>query len=167
MIDEAEARKLRDGVAEFNTFKDGLRQYKALILKNGTTAITDRGSLAEMEAMAKNLQLKVKNLGQLGVLSASDIPFIEKQIPEPSFFKTESGMQGALDATQKMMTKSILSTMAARGYQPDPQMAASLEVGGDASGPPQGKIPVSNGSETLYIDPSDESEAAADGYRRI
>jgi len=30
-----------------------------------------------------------------------------------------------------------------------------------------GKIAVSNGTETLYIDPADEAEAAKDGYRRI
>lgn len=35
------------------------------------------------------------------------------------------------------------------------------------SSAPEGKITVTNGTETLYIDPADEEEAAKEGFRRI
>lgn len=142
-IDETEARKLREGVAEFNTFREGLRQYQDLIRKHGTTEILDRGAAAEMDAMAKNLQLKVKNLAQLGVLSASDIPFIEKQIPAPGLLKTQGGMEGALKATNETMTRSILNTLAARGYQPTAEFRQSLQdmtAGAPAGAPSAGGL---------------------------
>ncbi len=43
--------------------------------------------------------------------------------------------------------------------------SAKIEIAPPAAEP--GKIAVSNGTETLYIDPADEAAAAQDGYRRI
>lgn len=133
-IDDTEAKKLREGVAEFQTFKRGVDEYRRMIEAHGTTEVFDRGTLAKMNALSKNLQLKVKNLAQLGVLSASDIPFIEKQIPGPGLFKTASGMKGALDATDSMMSSAIRDRMGASGYEPDESMAKLLGTGGGTGG---------------------------------
>jgi len=116
VVDDTEAKNLRSGVAEFETFKSGISEYKNLIKKYGTTEPTDRRAQGQLSAYAKNLQLRVKNLAQLGVLSASDIPFIEEQLPGPGVFRTKEGMLGALDTAEKLMTTSINKKLKTSGY---------------------------------------------------
>lgn len=116
-VDDIETRKLREGVPEFETFKTAVSDYKKLISKHGTQEMTDRRVQGSMSALAKNLQLKVKNLAQLGVLSASDVPFIEEQIPSPGVFKTKEGMLGALETAEKLMQTAIDNKMKVGGYE--------------------------------------------------
>lgn len=133
VIDDTEAKKLRDGLAEYRDFKNGIKEYRGLIDKYGTTELFDREGSAKLDAIAKNLQLKVKNLAQLGVLSASDVPFIEKQIPGPGIFTTRGGTLGGLDSTEKTMTEKFKNQMAARGYKANKDMEA--EFGGQTTQP--------------------------------
>lgn len=136
LIDDTEAKKLRDGLAEYESFKQGIKEYRNLIDKYGTTELLNRGGAAKLDAIAKNLQLKVKNLAQLGVLSASDIPYIEKQIPEPGIFTTREGSLGALDSTESTMTRSFENQMKARGYR---------RAGGGATMPAEAKPQTGSG----------------------
>lgn len=115
--DDIEVRKLREAAPEFKTFQSTIKDYQALIKKYGTQELTDREVQGKMEAMAKNLQLKVKNLAQLGVLSASDIPFIEEQIPSPGVFKSKQGMLGALQTAESMLEIAVNNKMQAGGYK--------------------------------------------------
>lgn len=117
VIDDVEAKKLRDGSAEFETFVQTAKEYRDMIDKYGTQEMTNPEVQARMESLAKNLQLKVKSLAQLGVLSATDIPFIERQISDPGFWKFESGMKGRLDTTSGMMQRSFENQMKSRGYK--------------------------------------------------
>ncbi len=162
-IDEIEARKLRDGLAEYRTFMATLNDYVKNVKDHGTTEWVG-AEAAEMQAQAKRLQLAVKNLAQLGVLSASDIPFIEQQIPNPGFFKSQSGMLGALASSKKMAGQSLRNQMLARGLELEDQ---SLIEGEAAAVPPSTMIKVTNGRETMEIEPADEADAARDGFRRI
>lgn len=167
-IEDAEAKKLREGVAEYQSFNRALTEYKGMVQKHGTTEVWDRAALAKMNALSKNLQLKVKNLAQLGVLSASDIPFIEKQIPGPGLFQTQSGMMGALDATGKTMSSSVRDRMAVSGYAPDAEMEKLLGGVDEAQDEAQaGKIKVRKGKEEFMIDPADLPDAEKDGFRRL
>lgn len=125
-IEAVEARDLRKGVAEFSTFDKLTKEYEAFIEKYGTQEVTDRRVEGEMKAYAKRLQLIVKNLAQLGVLSASDVPFIEEQIPGPGMFKTSEGMKGALSASHSMAATGLRTALAARGYEPTPEMEQRL-----------------------------------------
>ena len=124
--DETEAKKLRDGLAEYETFKQGLQEYRSLIDTYGTTEVLDREGAASLNAASKNLQLKVKNLAQLGVLSWSDIPFIERQIPKPGVFTTKSGTLGALKTTEKLMESSIMNRMKSSGYKQRNPMGGNI-----------------------------------------
>ena len=115
--DKTEAKKLREGKGEYDTFIQGLNDYRNLISQYGTTEVLDRGARGQLQSAAKNLQLKVKNLAQLGVLSFSDIPFIQEQIPEPGVFTTVSGAMGSLSQTEKMMRDSFNKRMKSSGYR--------------------------------------------------
>jgi len=157
-VDDIEARKMRDAVAESISFQDGLKAYRALIEKHGTSEITDRSVQAQMEAYAKQLQLTVKNMAQLGVLSASDIPFIEKPVPGPGFFKTKAGMLGALDTADAYMKSKVENKLKILGYAKEGASAGSTPPGGS------GKVRVSNGKETLEIPSSDLEDAQKDGF---
>lgn len=112
-----EAAKLRTGKGEFDTFMNDIQGYKNLITQYGPSEITDRYVQSQLKAAAKNLQLKVKNLAQLGVLSFSDIPFIEEQIPDPSIFTTSAGAMGALDQAEKAAKVAFKNNMSSHGYQ--------------------------------------------------
>lgn len=116
--DDVEVRKLRESAPEFETFKTAIKDYRDLISKYGTQEFSNRAVQGQLEALSKNLQLKIKNLAQLGVLSASDVPFIEKQIPSPGFFKTQAGMIGALDTVEKLMETAMMNKMKSGGYAP-------------------------------------------------
>ena len=116
-IEDTELKNLRSGITEFETFKSGMTEYKNLIGKYGTTELMDRNIQGQLNAYAKNLQLKVKNLAQLGVLSASDIPFIEEQIPSPGVFKTKEGMLGALGTAEKLMQTALENKLKVSGYR--------------------------------------------------
>lgn len=133
-LDDVEVRNLRSGAAEFETFKEGLASYKSLIQKYGTQEITDRNVAGQMGAYAKNLQLKVKNLAQLGVLSASDVPFIEQQIPGPGIFKTGAGMLGALDTAEKLMATAFEKKLKLSGYAKEARSGATVDTGGTGDG---------------------------------
>lgn len=47
------------------------------------------------------------------------------------------------------------------------QMPMERSVDIPSASSASGQILVTNGTETLYIDPADEAEAAKDGYRRV
>lgn len=125
--DDTEVRNLRTAAPELETFKSAVTDYKALISKYGTQEMGNREVQGQMNALAKNLQLKVKNLAQLGVLSASDVPFIEEQIPGPGLFKTKEGMLGALKTAESLMETAVQNRLKTAGYKKDAQ--ADLSIG--------------------------------------
>lgn len=116
IVDDVEAKDLRNALSEYNDFMDGIKEYRDLIKTYGSTEVFNREGAAKLDSVAKNLQLKVKELGRLGVLSKTDEPFLEKQIPMTGF-STDAGMYGALDATEKMMKEKFINKMNSRGYK--------------------------------------------------
>jgi hypothetical protein len=125
-LDDVGVRNLRSSSAEFETFKNELAKYRAYVDRYGTSEMTDRRVQAEMTSMAKGLQLKVKNLAQLGVISASDVPYILGQIPEPGIFSTKNGMIGGLDATYERMANDYGNKLNVSGYAPEQAGSLSL-----------------------------------------
>jgi hypothetical protein len=115
---ETEAKNMRDGVSEFSTFMQGLDTYKQLLDKYGTGEVFPTEGSGKLDSISKDLQLKVKNLAQLGVLSISDIPFIMKQIPEPGVMKFKGNMVGALDQTKANTIVKVKNQLKSRGYEP-------------------------------------------------
>ncbi len=164
--DDTEAKKARDGQANYEAFKSDLVNLKDLVEKYGTVELTGPES-AEMEALVKSLQLNLKNIAQLGVLSASDIPFLTKQVPDINTMKalfTSSGtFKAGLDQSLSTAESKFTNFMKSRGYVPK----GGAPTGAPTDGSSGGKIKVSNGKETLLIDPADAADAQADGYRRL
>ena len=164
--DDTEAKKARDGQANYEAFKNDLVNLKDLVGKYGTVELTGPES-AEMEALVKSLQLNLKNIAQLGVLSASDIPFLTKQVPDINTMKalfTSSGtFKAGLDQSLNTAESKFTNFMKSRGYVPKGGAPTGAPTGGAGGG----KIKVSNGTETLLIDPADAADAEADGYRRL
>jgi hypothetical protein len=127
----------------------------------------NQSAAGEMQQIATDLQLTVKKLAQLGVLSKSDEPFIKKQIPDPSFFQTSGKMLSTLDSSKKRFTEDLMNNMKARGYAPSPEMQKRIQ-GMGTQAPAQGDmITVTNGTETYQIPVADEAEAASEGFRRV
>lgn len=161
--DDTEAKKARDGQANYEAFQSDLNQLKGLINKYGTVELTGNES-AEMEALVKSLQLNLKNIAQLGVLSASDIPFLTKQVPDvntmKALFTSSKTFNAGLDQSGKIAHQKFDKFMRSRGYVPK-------GGGGSAESTPGEKIKVSNGTETLWIDPSDAADAAKDGFEMV
>lgn len=156
---QKEAQDLRDASGALKDFVSGVERMKQLINQYGSTNTMGDGS-GEMETLAANLKLNLKEVQKLGVLSASDIAFLEAQVFDPSRVKslgttTKTALK-QLDTVRGRAESLLAEALKARGYTP----AAAPSTGQG------GKIRVSNGQETLLIDPADEAEAAKDGFRR-
>ena len=117
-----EAAKLRDGVAQLNTFRQGIQELQGLIAENGSTELFG-DKAGKMGALAKSLQLTLKNLAALGVLSQSDIPFLTKQISDPSSLKSlvlpQGQAQAQLAQTLKTAEETLKNRLSATGYTQD------------------------------------------------
>lgn len=125
-VNSNEAAKLRDGVTAFNTFLDKLHDYQKYVENYGTGEFMNSGASGAMEQLATSLQLDIKKLAQLGVLSKSDEPFIKKQIPDPGFFQREGVMKSTLATSEREFKRDVINQLRARGYEPDEEMAARL-----------------------------------------
>lgn len=164
--DDTEAKKARDVQANFESFQNSINSLKGLVDKYGTVELTGPES-NEMEALTKDLQLTLKNIAQLGVLSASDVPFLVKQVPDVNTMRalfTSSGtFKAGLDQSLKTAKQKYGNFMKSRGYVP----SAGGHMDSVADPSAGGKIKVSNGKETLLIDPADAADAEKDGYARV
>lgn len=117
-----DAKKMKEAKANYDTMKSSLERLDALYKKSGTDFVGD--DAAAKEAVMTDLQLSVKNLAQLGVLSKSDIEMIEKMVPNPtSFWENTKGLFGA-DSYQARskefgdaMKNKYESAMKAHGYE--------------------------------------------------
>lgn len=116
-----EAQDLRTASAETQNFLEGVSRLKELIKKHGGTQIVGAGS-GEMGALSSNLKLKLKEIDKLGVLSSSDISFLDAQISDPTSFKslgsTNASILAQLDSTEGRAKSSLAKALGARGYSP-------------------------------------------------
>lgn len=127
--------KMREGMAAWETFTQGLDDYQKLIEQRGTGEFWDEDAAGRMQQLATDLQLTVKKLAQLGVLSKSDEPFIKKQIPDPSWFAREGKMQSTLQSAKEGFTRDMLANLRARGYEPDEEFTKRLTPPSAAGAP--------------------------------
>lgn len=154
-IPPTEAAKLREGVASFNTFVNKLQQYQQLVDKYGTGEVLNQDAAGAMDTLATSLQLDVKKLAQLGVLSKSDEPFIKKQIPDPGFFRLGGKMKSTLKTSENEFKSDVLQTLRARGYEPDEEMMKRLQSSG-TPGLAEPTAPAPAAPATQYDDPEKE-----------
>ena len=116
---QKEAQDLRTASGAMADFSKGVDRMVELIRKHGSTKLTGQAS-GEMETLAANLKLTLKEVQKLGVLSASDIAFLEAQIFDPSrvksiFRRTPTAikqLETAKERAQSLLSESLKS----RGY---------------------------------------------------
>lgn len=114
-----EASDLRSGTAAMADFTKGVDRMLELINERGSTELTGEAS-GEMESLAANLKLTLKEVQKLGVLSATDTAFLEAQIFDPS--KIKSVLTRKKTAVKQLETardraKSLTAeSLKARGY---------------------------------------------------
>lgn len=116
-----EAKGLRDGVAIVNDFVSGIDRLKELVQKHGATQ-TWGAAAGEMQTLASQLKLSLKDVQKLGVLSASDAAFLDAQIGDPSSFKslgtTNSTALQQLETTKQRAKSAIAEKLKTSGYAP-------------------------------------------------
>jgi hypothetical protein len=127
------------------------------------------------EELARRLQVvplfKIDNVATVAMVNPLDIFIIDTLVKTTGFridpvvcmrstiFETINKLYGGWESSEMPAWNEIAPPQA------EPFMMEPLRME-----PPRaetGKIAVSNGTETLYIDPADEADAAKDGYRRI
>lgn len=118
---QKEAQDLRTSTAAMADFTKGIDQMIGLIDKHGSTNLFGEAS-GEMESLAANLKLTLKEVQKLGVLSASDIAFLEAQIFDPSSLKslktaTPTAIKQLQTAKNRAMSL-VNESLKARGFQP-------------------------------------------------
>jgi len=117
----AEAKELRTGTAAVKDFTKGVDRLKALIGKYGSTNVVGKGS-GEMRTLTSNLKLTLKEVQKLGVLSSSDIAFLEDQLFNPAEFKswgtrTSTALE-QLDTIKSRAESGVAEALKSRGYAP-------------------------------------------------
>ena len=128
---QKEAQDLRTGVAATQDFISGVDRLKELIKKYGSTNLYGAGS-GEVETLAANLKLTLKEVQKLGVLSATDVAFLESQVFDPSKLKswltsTKTALS-QLDTIQNRAKSGLQSSLTTKGYS-----AAKQEKQGQAT----------------------------------
>jgi len=161
-----EAKLARKGLADFDSFSKGIEQLKGLIRRYGSTNLMGKGS-SEAGSLATGLKLTLKNIAQLGVMSESDAELLSQQVINPnemaSLKISTPGAIEQLDSTLDQAKQKMEAGMVAKGYK---RAAGVLSAPPPAAGN-TGKVKVSNGTETFWIEPEDEASAVKDGYERI
>lgn len=157
---ELEARGARDAVAKMDSFQKGVVRLKGLVEKYGSTNMVGEGS-AEAGTIASDLQLTLKDLANLGVLSTSDEKFLVQQLSNPDSWKslrmTKEGAINQLDTTLARSIEKFQSGMASKGYTPTNDLKAGISQVGPI------KIKGDDEYNTL---PSGSEFIAPDGTKR-
>jgi hypothetical protein len=157
---EMEARTAREAVSKMDSFKKGVVRLRSLVDKYGSTNLMGAGS-AEAGTIASDLQLILKDLAKLGVLSTSDEKFLVQQISNPDSFKSlkisKEGALNQLDTTLSRAVEKFDSEMASKGYQRTNGSKESIKQ----SGPIQIK-----GDDDYNALPSGSEFIAPDGTKR-
>lgn len=116
---QKEASDLRAGSGAMADFTKGVDRMISLINENGSTELTGTVS-GEMASLAANLKLTLKEVQKLGVLSASDIAFLEAQIVDPSSIKSAFIRKGTaikqLETARDRAKSLTEEATKARGY---------------------------------------------------
>jgi hypothetical protein len=130
---QKEAQDIRTGTAALADFTKGVDRLQELIKKHGSTNIVGEGS-GEMQTLAANLKLTLKEVQKLGVLSASDIAFLEAQVFDPSSIKSWGTKTGTalkqLETIKGRARSGLAESLRARGYS----ASGSTGKGGDPLG---------------------------------
>lgn len=109
----------------------------------------------QLGQVATQLVIEGKNVAELGALSGPDMGLMNSIAADPSNVRNILKDAGALSAGLDAWADNSVAANAKLGFRRK------------AAGKASGKILVSNGRETLAIDPGDEQAAAADGYKRV
>lgn len=126
-----EAKDLRTGTAAVQDFTNGVDRLKELIQQHGSTNMAGEGS-GEMATLAANLKLTLKEVQKLGVLSASDIAFLEAQVFDPTSIKSWGSRTGTalkqLDTINARARSGLAESLKSRGYSPDSGNGGGIET---------------------------------------
>jgi hypothetical protein len=162
-----EAMKFRRATASAEQLQNKLKRLRDLVGEVGSFEYGgERGQ--EMDSLATEIQLLSKNedMYNLGVLTGPDMGLLQKITASPSsiqsLFTRDSTRKKQIDTQLKSIQDKLESSAKSMGYKKG--MSAQQEKD---SGPQSDKVIVSNGKETLQIDPSDLAEAEKDGYKRM
>lgn len=119
------ADDLRKGLQTFNTFQRDLSTLKDMVKEYGTYETGPNGAV--MESLTKQVQLKYKELVNLGVLNGGDMKMIEGVIPSlgNKVLARNDNAEAQLDTLIKSTANDFNSTMPTFGYAPEGQEGKS------------------------------------------
>ena len=124
-----EAKQLRTTIAATNDFTKGVGRLEELIKKNGSSIFIGAAS-GEAETLAANLKLTLKEVQNLGVLSATDMQFLNSQVFDPTALRSIGTRRAtalkSLETIKSRAKSGLNESLAAHGYAPKP---SSGEIG--------------------------------------
>lgn len=118
---QKEAQDLRTASGAMQDFSKGVDRLRELMEQHGSTQFFGTAG-GEMKSLAANLKLTLKEVQKLGVLSSSDIAFLDAQIPDPSTWgsvaTSTSTAVKQLDTVKERSASVLAESLKARGYRP-------------------------------------------------
>lgn len=106
-IDKENAAKAQAVIAQADGAVGAIRRAREM-LKEDPTGVLAPNKVATADSLYSQLVLSVKNLGELGVLSAGDMTLIERMVPNASGMLAVPGSREAkLDQLDKMLAGKV------------------------------------------------------------
>jgi len=150
-----EAKAARDALGQFETLKQNLGRLDELMQKYGSFEFSGAES-AEMENLASDSKIILKELARLGALTGPDLAILNAQIQDPSgvgaFFSKNATARGRVKSVLDTQERKLNARLAALGYARAPNAAPQPQ--GLGSNAPETNEPLEFASE---------AEAAAAG----
>lgn len=108
------AKGLLDMEASADTVKSSLNDLSQLVKGTGEAIpFTEKNDRAKQ--LVNDIQLQLKEIKKLGVLSGSDDARLDNYLGDPSFFKTDSRMQGQIKGVMDLVNKALNAQRKALG----------------------------------------------------
>lgn len=187
-----EASKLRKGYADVQKFNSSLGSLESRV-KNASKAelanpFSNTSKAIKNDLRDLQLMYKSPSFAELGVLTGPDLALLEEVIEDPgslsNLYTGKDGVLARYGQLRDRVNTNLTTTLQSYGLEPEqteqivaPQNGLLEETKGlvkkgaglilPEAQATSNKVRVSNGKETLLIDPSDLNDALKDGYRAV
>lgn len=129
---EDDAKKFKGTVESSEMIKSSINNLKSLIKENGSEWSPTQAR-DQMKRVVREIQVKLKEVEGLGVLSDKDMALLQEQVPDPTEWTMANMLGGGrvdknLDAFAKSLQEKVDAAAKVRGFQEmnqEPQLQGS------------------------------------------
>ena len=118
-----EAGKVKESKASYDTVSAQIDNLSNLVKENGTELLPTQAK-RDMSLYHTDIKLQIKNLAQLGQISASDATLLSDMVPDPTSMKEQANpyaaeqMVSTYDKLKETLAEKVMQQAKSKGYAP-------------------------------------------------